>query len=104
PRGSPRPPPNRRARAARKRKPAPRKRPPSASGGGPTDNPRRRPRHPTPKALSMRYLTLAGYVAIPVTFLVHLWLGKGKSWEPTATFTLAALGVIPLAQLMGEAT
>jgi Ca2+:H+ antiporter len=52
----------------------------------------------------MRYLNLIGYVAIPVTFLVHLWLGKGKDWEPTATFVLAALGVIPLAQLMGEAT
>src|SRR3954469_24374712 len=52
----------------------------------------------------MRYLNLIGYVAIPVTFLVHLWLGKGKDWEPTATFVLAALGVIPLAQLMGHAT
>src|SRR3954470_23236867 len=52
----------------------------------------------------MRHLNLAGYVAIPLAFLVHLWLGKGKDWEPTATFTLAALGVIPLAQLMGEAT
>src|SRR4051794_34862995 len=52
----------------------------------------------------MRYLNLIGYVAIPVTFLVHLWLGKGKDWEPTATFVLAALGVIPLARLMGEAT
>ena len=46
----------------------------------------------------MRYLNYAGYVAIPVAFLVHLWLGKGKSWEPTATFVLAALGVIPLAE------
>ena len=52
----------------------------------------------------MRYLNLAGYVAIPIAFLVHLWLGKGKTWEPTATFVLAALGVIPLAHLMGEAT
>jgi Ca2+:H+ antiporter len=52
----------------------------------------------------MRYLNLAGYVAIPIAFLVHLWLGKGKSWEPTATFVLAALGVIPLAHLMGTAT
>jgi Ca2+:H+ antiporter len=52
----------------------------------------------------MRYLNLAGYVAIPVAFLVHLWLGKGKGWEPTATFALAALGVVPLAHLMGEAT
>ena len=52
----------------------------------------------------MRYLNLAGYVAIPIAFLVHLWLGKGKTWEPTATFVLAALGVVPLAHLMGEAT
>ena len=52
----------------------------------------------------MRYLNLAGYVAIPIAFLFHLWLGKGKSWEPTATFVLAALGVIPLAHLMGTAT
>ena len=52
----------------------------------------------------MRYLNLLGYVAIPFAFLVHFWLGKGKPWEPTATFVLAALGVIPLAQLMGQAT
>jgi Ca2+:H+ antiporter len=52
----------------------------------------------------MRYLNLLGYLAIPFAFLVHFWLGKGKPWEPTATFVLAALGVIPLARLMGEAT
>jgi Ca2+:H+ antiporter len=52
----------------------------------------------------MRHLNLAGYVAIPIAFLVHFWLGKGKGWEPTATFVLAAMGVIPLAHLMGEAT
>jgi Ca2+:H+ antiporter len=52
----------------------------------------------------MRYINLAGYVAIPIAFAVHLWLGKGKGWEPTATFILAALGVVPLARLMGEAT
>jgi Ca2+:H+ antiporter len=52
----------------------------------------------------MRYLNLAGYLAIPLAFLAHLWLAKGKPWEPTATFCLAALGVVPLAQLMGEAT
>jgi Ca2+/H+ antiporter len=52
----------------------------------------------------MRYLNLAGYIAIPVAYLVHLWIGKGHSWEPPATFALAALGVIPLAHLMGEAT
>lgn len=56
----------------------------------------------------MRYLNWAGYVAIPLAFLVHFWLGRTgqehKSWEPLATFLLAALGVIPLAHLMGEAT
>jgi Ca2+:H+ antiporter len=52
----------------------------------------------------MRYFNMAGYVAIPIAFLVHLWLGKGKSWEPTATFILASLGVVPLAHLMGEST
>ncbi len=36
--------------------------------------------------------------------MVHLWFGKGQSWEPIATFILAALGVIPLAHLMGEST
>lgn len=52
----------------------------------------------------MTYLNLAGYAAIPLAYLVHFWLGHGKPWEPTATFVLAALGVVPLARLMGEAT
>jgi Ca2+:H+ antiporter len=52
----------------------------------------------------MHYLNLLGYVAIPLAFLTHFWFGQGKTWEPTATFTLAALGVIPLAHLMGEST
>src|SRR6187200_2194520 len=58
----------------------------------------------------MRYLNWCGYLAIPLAFLVHFWLGRvgetgqHKSWEPTVTFILAALGVIPLARLMGEAT
>lgn len=52
----------------------------------------------------MRPLSLAGYAAIPMAFLVHLWIGRGSSWEPAATFALAALGVIPLAALMGQAT
>src|SRR6187549_276849 len=52
----------------------------------------------------MRYLNLAGYVAIPLAYLVHFWLGRGAGWEPVATFALAALGVIPLARLMGEST
>ncbi len=52
----------------------------------------------------MRYLNLAGYLAIPFAFAVHFWIGRDKTWEPTATFVLAALGVIPLAHLMGTAT
>jgi Ca2+:H+ antiporter len=57
----------------------------------------------------MRYLNLAGYIAIPIAYLVHYWLGRDEagnhaSWEPIVTFILAALGVIPLAHLMGEAT
>ncbi len=52
----------------------------------------------------MKYLNIAGYLAIPLAFAVHLWLAAGKSWEPVATFVLAALGVIPLAHLMGVST
>jgi Ca2+:H+ antiporter len=52
----------------------------------------------------MRYLNIFGYVAIPLAYLVHYWVGHGKSWEPVTTFILAALGVVPLARLMGEAT
>ena len=52
----------------------------------------------------MRYVNLLGYAAIPVAFLIHYWLGKDKSWEPVATFIFAAVGVIPLAHLMGEST
>jgi Ca2+:H+ antiporter len=52
----------------------------------------------------MNYVNLLGYLAIPLAYAVHYWLGKGANWEPVATFTLAALGVIPLAHLMGEST
>jgi Ca2+:H+ antiporter len=56
----------------------------------------------------MRYLYIAGYLAIPLAYIVHYWLGRSQhghaSWEPTLTFSLAALGVIPLAHLMGEST
>src|SRR3954451_928702 len=52
----------------------------------------------------MRYVNYLGYAAIPIAFLVHYVIGAGKSWEPTVTFVLASLGVIPLAHLMGEAT
>jgi len=52
----------------------------------------------------MRILNYLGYVAIPLAFVVHLWLGKGKEWEPVVTFLLAGMGVIPLAHIMGQAT
>jgi Ca2+:H+ antiporter len=52
----------------------------------------------------MHKINILGYIAIPLAFLVHFVLAKGRSWEPVATFSLAALGVIPLAHLMGQAT
>jgi Ca2+:H+ antiporter len=52
----------------------------------------------------MRHLRLAVCLAIPAAYLVHLWLGRGRPWEPSVTFALAGVGVIPLAQLMGAAT
>src|SRR6478609_3662445 len=52
----------------------------------------------------MRYVNYLGYAALPLAFLVHFLIGHGKPWEPTVTFLLAALAVIPLAHLMGEAT
>jgi Ca2+:H+ antiporter len=51
----------------------------------------------------MRLLSLLAYAAIPLAFLCHFLL-RTHSWQPTATFILAALGVIPLAHLMGEST
>src|SRR5213083_1934716 len=52
----------------------------------------------------MRFLNIVGYIAIPFAYLVHYWIGREAKWEPTVTFILAALGVVPLAHLMGEAT
>src|SRR4030095_5251669 len=51
----------------------------------------------------MRLASLLGYPAIVAAFVSH-WFGHGAAWEPAVTFALAAIGVIPLAQLMGEAT
>jgi Ca2+:H+ antiporter len=51
----------------------------------------------------MRLVDLLGYPAIGAAFAAH-WFGHGAAWEPGVTFALAAIGVIPLAQLMGEAT
>jgi len=56
----------------------------------------------------MRVLTVAGWVAMPAAFSVHFFIAKSggpaASLEPAATFFLAALGVVPLARLMGQAT
>jgi Ca2+:H+ antiporter len=52
----------------------------------------------------MRYINLIGYVCIPLAYATHYWLLKDHHAEPIVTFILAALGVIPLAHLMGEAT
>lgn len=52
----------------------------------------------------MKYINIVGYVSIIGAFVVHFFLGRGESWEPTVTFVLAGLGVIPLAHLMGEST
>lgn len=57
----------------------------------------------------MRLLLRLGYLAIPLAFLVHYVLAahfpvKLRHWEPLITFLLSGIAVIPLAQLMGEAT
>ena len=51
----------------------------------------------------MRLLLRLGYLAIPMAFLVH-YLLSGWHYEPIATFLFSGIAVIPLAQLMGEAT
>lgn len=52
----------------------------------------------------MRVLRLLGYLCLPLAFIVHTAGARQTAWEPTATFTLAAIGMIPLARLMGLAT
>src|SRR5258708_7367358 len=57
----------------------------------------------------MRWISAAGCLAMPVVLVVHFWLGQrtggnANGWEPTVTFLLAGLAVIPLARVMGEAT
>jgi Ca2+:H+ antiporter len=57
----------------------------------------------------MRLLLKFGYIALPLAFVVHLFLpGHGpaamRGWEPVITFVLSGMAIIPLAQLMGEAT
>lgn len=56
----------------------------------------------------MRLIWL-GYIALPLAFLVHWLLPTHgplalRHWEPLLTFLLAGIAIIPLAQLMGEAT
>jgi Ca2+:H+ antiporter len=56
----------------------------------------------------MRWINLLGCLAMPVALLVHYWFGRDaggfKPWEPTATFALSGIAIIPLAGLMGTAT
>jgi Ca2+:H+ antiporter len=52
----------------------------------------------------MKYLNIVGYLCIPLAFVAHFWGRHQWPWEPKLTFVLAALGVIPLAHLMGEST
>lgn len=52
----------------------------------------------------MKYVNWVGYAAIPAAFASHYLLLTHNEWEPIVTFFLAALGVIPLAHLMGTAT
>ncbi len=57
----------------------------------------------------MRSIRWAGYLTMPFALVVHWRFAHtpgqpGKSWEPTVTFALAAIAMIPLARLMGIAT
>jgi Ca2+:H+ antiporter len=57
----------------------------------------------------LRFLILAGYLAMPLAFASHWLLAKHgpealRPWEPLITFILSGLSVIPLARLMGEGT
>ncbi|MDB5175019.1 MAG: cax [Phycisphaerales bacterium] len=57
----------------------------------------------------MRRINFLGYLAMPLALLVHFWLGReangaAKAWEPTLTFILSGIAIIPLAWIMGEAT
>jgi len=57
----------------------------------------------------MKWIYFLGYLAMPAVVLIHFWLGREpggghKAWEPTLTFILAGLSIIPLAGLMGTAT
>lgn len=52
----------------------------------------------------MKIVSMVGYVCIPLAFLSHFFVLAGKGFEPMVTFALAGMGVVPLAQLMGEAT
>src|SRR5689334_8546530 len=48
---------------------------------------------------AMKYLYWLGYVCIPLAIVAHF-----LHWGPSLQFVLAALGVIPLAHVMGEST
>ena len=52
----------------------------------------------------MRYLNYLAYLAIPLAFLVHYRSGTASLGSPRRPSSLPAIGVIPLARLMGVAT
>src|SRR5690348_4031661 len=57
----------------------------------------------------MRVLLQIGYLAIPLAYLSHFWMGShgaqtARDLEPIITFLLSGIGLIPLAHLMGRAT
>jgi Ca2+:H+ antiporter len=51
----------------------------------------------------MKYVKYLAYACIGLAYLVH-WFAGDAAWEPIATFILAAVGILPLAALMGEST
>jgi Ca2+:H+ antiporter len=51
----------------------------------------------------MKFLRLIAYLCLPAAFAAHFAAG-GRAWEPTATFLLSAISIIPLARVIGIAT
>ena len=55
----------------------------------------------------MRWILRLGYLTLPLAFVSHFFAGRidaTQSIEPLLTFLLSGISVVPLAQLMGEAT
>ena len=53
--------------------------------------------------LRMKFLLGIAYLCLPAAFAVHLAASR-RPWEPTVTFLLSAISIIPLARLIGIAT